>query len=435
MNLQGRHYRDQEDPSNPSCDYENKGEKCVFFSQEQEFSDVPYPSDISLGPLSSETQGSSGTDLAQILQALNQQKKASDQQFASLQEQINKLAGNSSNMATPPRQNPQVELPQAQNVAPQGLIAPPQTPSGAAQTLVHARSGTPSASQTVPQQLVNAASALTAHLRTNVQQEQNLGSQELTIGALRKDSAISEAANRQLFNHVHDVPALNPSPADGINRLASNNVSTVDQLYAATMRNKQLKAFEFAASGQFSYKNQLRQDNINATSFAYGSFKHLEAAMLGLVQMSQSEFLARLRHLKNVYEVACLSSNLTSFCDPAWQLAREYDTRVVSDIESGAKTWTSLSNSLETDAIYCANQVVEQRNRTKKSKDSTKKSKDTNGKACTTFNSHRSSDGCAWEHKNEGQTCVFEHYCSWCKTNRDVKDKHKLIHCEHKTSE
>ena len=99
----------------------------------------------------------------------------------------------------------------------------------------------------------------------------------------------------------------------------------------------------------------------------------------------------------------------------------------MSDIESGAKTWASLSNSLETDAIYCANQIVEQKSKVKKPKDNVKKSKDQAGKACTTYYSHRSSDGCAWEHKNEGQSCVFDHYCSWCKTNRDVKEKHKLI--------
>ena len=257
------------------------------------------------------------------------------------------------------------------------------------------------------------------------------------MGALRKDPVVSEAANRQRLSHVQDVPALNPvvAPPQGLNVVAPNQVSTVEQLYAATMRNKQLKAFEFAASGQFNYKNQLRQDNINAITFAYGSFKHLEAAKLGLIQMSDNEFLSRLRHLKNVFEIACLSSNLSSFCEPAWQVAREYDTRVVSDIESGSKTWESLSMGLETDAIYCANQIVDQRNRSKKPKDVTRKPKNSNGKSCTTYNSHRSSDGCAWEHKNEGQSCVFEHFCSWCKTNRDVKEKHKLIHCEHKTSE
>ena len=158
----------------------------------------------------------------------------------------------------------------------------------------------------------------------------------------------------------------------------------------------------------------------------------LRRQQLGLIHMPDDEFLARLRHLKNVFEVACLSSNLSSFCDPAWQLAREYDTRVVSDIESGAKTWQSLSNSLEPDAIYCANQLVEQRSKVKKTKDNPKKVKDLSTKACTTYNSHRSSEGCAWEHRNDGQTCVFEHYCSWCKNNRDVKEKHKLVNCEHK---
>ena len=93
------------------------------------------------------------------------------------------------------------------------------------------------------------------------------------------------------------------------------------------MRSKQLKAFEFAATGQFSYKNQLRQDNINAITFAYGSFKHLEAAKLGLINMSDGEFLARLRHLKNTFEIACLSSNLAFFSDQAWQVAREYVIR------------------------------------------------------------------------------------------------------------
>jgi hypothetical protein len=57
------------------------------------------------------------------------------------------------------------------------------------------------------------------------------------------------------------------------------------------MRNKQLKAYEFAATGQFSYKSQLRQDNTNSITFAFGSFKHLEAAKLGLINRPDDEFL------------------------------------------------------------------------------------------------------------------------------------------------
>jgi hypothetical protein len=161
----------------------------------------------------------------------------------------------------------------------------------------------------------------------------------------------------------------------------------------------------------------------NAITFAFGSFKHLEAAKLGLIKMPENEFLAQLRHLKNVFEVACFSSNLTSFTDHAWPFAREYDTRVIADIESGANIWETLSNGLETDAIYCANQIVDLKNKSKKPikdlKDPKKPRdpKDPKNKGCTTYNTHRSLDGCFWEHNNKGESCVFEHYCSWCKTN------------------
>ena len=157
--------------------------------------------------------------------------------------------------------------------------------------------------------------------------------------------------------------------------------------------------------------------------------------------MSSEEFLSRLRHLKNVFEVACLSSdNHKSFNDIPWQLAREYDSRVISDIESGIKDWSTLSRGLETDALYCANQTVDLKGSKKPNKESEPgKSKDANKKdvkkACTTYNSHRSSEGCYWEHNNPGQVCIFEHYCSYCKSNRDTKEKHKLFQCEHKTDE
>ena len=218
-----------------------------------------------------------------------------------------------------------------------------------------------------------------------------------------------------------------------------NQVTNVDQIFAATTVNKQLRASEFAATGQFPYKSQIKQDNCKATFFAYGSFKHLEAAKLGLVHMSEEEFIARLRHLKNTYEVACLSSNLTSFTEPAWQVAREYDARVIADIEAGVKTWETLSNGLESDSIYVAKETVDLKNRSKKptkdSKDTKKTPKDPKDpkKPCTTYNTHRSSEGCYWEHTNKWETCIFDHYCSWCKTNRDVKEKHKAISCEHKT--
>jgi len=148
-----------------------------------------------------------------------------------------------------------------------------------------------------------------------------------------------------------------------------------------------LRAYEFASTGQFSYHSQLKQENINAIAFAYGSFKHLEACKTGLIpNVSEVEFLSRLRHLRNVFEIACLSSSLSQFSEPAWHIAREYDTRVISDIESGAKNWSSLSNGIEPDSIYCAKETVENRLKAKKSSAVKDPKKDVkkDRKACTT---------------------------------------------------
>ena len=195
----------------------------------------------------------------------------------------------------------------------------------------------------------------------------------------------------------------------------------------------------------FPYKSQLTQNNCNAVVFAYGSLKHLEAIVSGQIpSVSETELLARIRHLKNVFEVVSLSSNLASFSEPAWQVAREYDNNISSDIESGAKTWEGLSIGLETDAIYVAKEVTELKNRPKtKAKEKTEKfeKSDKSDKAikkdpssgCTTYNTHRSSEGCYWESVNQGKTCVYDHSCSWCKTNRESVERHKSINCTFKT--
>ena len=442
MNSQGRHYRGQDDVSNPVCDYERGGQPCDFFTTSHEFSSLDYPSDISLGP----TQGSSesetqSSELSQITLLLQQQKADTERQFAFLQSQISALS------RSIPCSTPATTLHTASNamftsrplVTTVSSVSVPMmsAPRMSVPTPVYSL---PSATALPPSSLANAAAALNSHLSAGLGYTHNFGYQPLTMEQLRSDNRVSLEADRLLQQGVNNVHPLNPLTTSGmVGNVGVNNVSTVDQLYAATMRNKQLKAYEFAATGQFSYKNQLKQDNTNAITFAYGSFKHLEAAKLGLIQMDDEEFLSRLRHLKNVYEVACLSSNLSSFSDSAWQVAREYDTRVVADIESGAKTWSTLSKGLETDAIYCANQIVELKNKAKKPvkdpKDvkNPRDKKDTKVKACTTFNTHRSSDGCFWEHNNRGETCIFEHFCSWCKTNRDVKEKHKVFDCEFKT--
>lgn len=357
------------------------------------------------------------SDLTTILQLLQQQKIDADQQ----REQLQNLQAQVTNLSL-------------HNVPATTSVPTPSAPP--LPTFTSAR--------TAPQVVASAAASLSSHLQSGLGHNHNFGYTGLTMDQLRNDAVVVSDANRLLAASTHNVPPLNPLSGMGqaLGTLSGGHsqVNSVDQLYAATTVNKQLKAYEFAATGMFPYKSQLKNDNINAVCFAYGSFKHLEAIKSGLItNVPDTEFLARLRHLKNVFEVACLSSNLSCFTDPSWQIAREYDARVIADIEAGVKTWDSLANGLESDSIYCAKETVELKNKAKKPprdlKDPKKPKdpKESKNKGCTTYNLHRASDGCFWEHNNKGETCVFEHFCSWCKANRNVTEKHKSVNCEHKT--
>ena len=441
MNSLGRHFRQQTDTSQPTCDYEN----CIFFTSEAEYSDLPYPPDVTLGPVSepqpqAQPAGSAG-DLSQILALLNQQKVDSEKSSLEIREQVATLQQQVSSILLNP-------APVQTNPAPILFSNPAPAISPNALPPVHPSPPIFSSTTAAPNLVTSAAASLTAALQAGLGHRDNYGYSGLTMDQLRSSNGITSDAANLLASATRDVHPLNPlagmGQALGVQR--DQVISSVDQLYQATTVNKQLRAYEFASTGMFPYRSQIKQDNCNAITFGYGAIKHLIAAKSGLIKnMSDSEFLARLKHLQNVFEIACMSSPLSSFSDVSWQVAREYDARVVTDIESGVKSWDNLANGLEPDSIYMAKETVELRNKVvnkkvpkdpkgaKKSDEDLKlKKADPRKNGCTTYNTHRSSDGCYWEHVNKGDSCIYEHFCSWCKLNRDVKDKHKVLSCEYK---
>ena len=135
-----------------------------------------------------------------------------------------------------------------------------------------------------------------------------------------------------------------------------------------------------------------------------------------------------------------MSSPLSSFSDPSWQVAREYVSGVIADIESGVKSWDTLANGLETDSIYMDKETIELRNKVKnvldlRTQKLLKKLMMTSLKGPTLrkipalpTTPNCSSEGCYWEHVNQGQNCAFDHFCSWCKLNQSLS-------CEFKPAE
>ena len=427
MNSQGRHYRDPSNPNHPSCNYVTQGGDSCNFYETSNFAQIPYPEDITFGPVT-DPPTFQNSDLSCILAMLNQQKAETDQyrkdqteQFKMLQQQVNDLIQNNPTAVT-----------STVSLSTSPTVTSTYAPMNATISL---------SSCSAPRMVADAASSLNARLQASVASVGS-GYTGLTMENLRSNPVLVSQAATVLANATHNVPPLNPiqgmaeTLGQGITRgLHHSQVSNVDQLYRATTVNKQLRCYEFAQTGQFSYRSQLKLENCNAVAFAFGAFKHLEACKSGLItDVSILEFLARLRHLKNVFEIACLSSSLSSFSDPAWLVAREYDNRVISDIESGVKSWESLSSGIEPDSIYCAKETVENRTKASKKTQLNKDFKDRKPKkVCTTYNTHRSSEGCLWEQQNRGEKCVFDHFCSWCKENRNVSEKHKVFNCEHKT--
>lgn len=412
---------------------------------------MPYPDDISIGPLNDSSPAlthpatNSSSELSQILLLLHEQKKESEktnnelrqtnQQVALLQQRMNSIVSSESS---------QLVSTTALTTTTPSLST---TTTWASSTLTTQAVNTP---PSIPHSVANAAANLAVHLQSGMA---GAGPQftGLTIDQLRSNPALAAQAADVLSAATREVPPLNQfaainGPAAHHQAWGSQQVTSVDQLFRATTVNKQLRAYEFASTGQFQYKNVLKQDNCNAITFAYGAIKHLHAVKSGLIHMTDNEFLARLKHIKNVFEIACMSSPLSSFSDPSWQVAREYDSRVIADIESGIKSWETLANGIEPDSIYMAKETVELRNKANakknKSVDPSKKTKDDNVKrgdpkknGCTTYNTHRSSEGCFWESQHRGETCVYKHFCSWCKLNREVEEKHKVFNCEYKPAD
>ena len=209
----------------------------------------------------------------------------------------------------------------------------------------------------------------------------------------------------------------------------SSQVSCVslDSLYSATVKNAQYRASDFCKLGNFSYLSQIKQNNLNLVLFTYGSLRHILALNDGtLPYVQREEFNSRLQHLINVMEITCLGSNLSDYDGYGWRVGREYDNRVIRDIEQGLKDWGSLAKSIDPTAWTFAREMVP------KSKPNNQPPKGNSGgnngqKACTTYNTFRN-PGCHYEHTNPGEKCIYLHFCSHCRS-KGFNRRHKVWQC------
>ena len=157
-------------------------------------------------------------------------------------------------------------------------------------------------------------------------------------------------------------------------------------------------------------------------------------------KISSAEFMARLHGLANVMEIVVTNSSSSEHQSSAWQIAREYSSRVFTDVEQGKKTWISMSSSLQTESYILA------KDRLAVSNGSNKPVGNLNDKSCKTFDSKSVSiacsnynstqnegNVCAWEMVNVGLRCNRLHVCSHCLSNGYQKC-HRALECRAKNN-
>jgi len=166
---------------------------------------------------------------------------------------------------------------------------------------------------------------------------------------------------------------------------------------------------------------------VNQNLWAFGYMKHLLATKTGtLPQLSPEEEVARLRHFLDVLETAALHSTATDFQCQGWTIARDYNTRVMADLDQGEVTWPTIATAAcvirnYNQAVHCC-QVRPPPPREGGGTQPICKSYNTT--AAATIDGH----SCWFEASNHGRTCKYRHICSRCATT-GLKAPHKEMDC------
>ena len=155
-----------------------------------------------------------------------------------------------------------------------------------------------------------------------------------------------------------------------------------------------------------------------------------------LPSVSNVEFLSWLQHLVNVFDIVCLGSDISSFTHSSFTEGLNYESRVLDDIETGVKDWSTISRSIDStcwtyakllskNRFYSDNSLSDSDTYT----DSDYSCLDTGRKKCSSWNLFRK-NGCQYEYLNPGKNCKFVHSCSTCEANGVFGMPHKALECE-----
>ena len=200
--------------------------------------------------------------------------------------------------------------------------------------------------------------------------------------------------------------------------------------------NKQAKTLDYAKKCSAKWAKKVNSDSINLPLFTFGAISELESSVSGKSEpLSDGEFLAKLRHIKNFLEVCCLNSEPTDFKGYGWTIAKDYALKVEGEVDRKVTTWPEMADGVRTNQLVLAQMdfprpiPIQKKGGTGKESDS----KPSNTKdRCRTYNICKTEDKCEYELSHPDKKCYLKHECNWCKTNLKMSFRHQEWACKNK---
>ena len=196
----------------------------------------------------------------------------------------------------------------------------------------------------------------------------------------------------------------------------------------------QVRPTEYARYCQVDYADKIKAENANLVMFSYGYIREILASRQGLISpMTDQQLNGRLQHLLHLLEMTAMFSTNDDFSSYAWQRARNYNSRVFSDLDMGTLSWTGIGPKLDPTNMMQAIEAVPKPTRPDKLE---KKKTSSEGPPCPKWNSCDAKDKCTYEVENPGKTCNRPHICSFCYNKFGYTNtKHKETTCKKKSEE
>ena len=175
---------------------------------------------------------------------------------------------------------------------------------------------------------------------------------------------------------------------------------------------------------------------INLAVYGYAAISELEAGLTGKAEsLSTADFIAKMNHIKSVFEVCCLNSSAQDFTGYGWTLARDYATKVENKVDQNVTSWQEMPKGVQTgDLLLAQCEYPRPPPKIEFKKDSKKEQEKPTTRFCTTFNSCTTLDKCEYEVANPDKICQRKHECSYCRKHFKQGFKHQELKCSKKAN-